>query len=176
MKKSTIMAAVLLVGCAGRGKLDTPSGFPEVLIEDKNLEACQLACLEWIRYNRYSIEYNTQDTVQGSRIRPDAVNMAIWWGGHPSDYMDRMKFDLAVVENDDVKIYGARIFVNRNPWGQATEEAVSQMHLEQVQAILEQIAVRVVEGKEFKDLEIEQELKRPKKERNNPIRRGARRR
>lgn len=133
-----IALSLLVAGCA-HGQLDTPSGRPEIFIENASLEEVSEACLAFLVKEGYEIEESSPHLVLGSkRVGSTAYNLLFRSAFDPV-VLERCR--LVLIKNKDgvtVYLYEQHI-INRGSHLERTETLDRQKHYEAAQARIQTI-------------------------------------
>ena len=129
-----------LSGCATMGRLQTPSGRPEVSIEGTTIKDATNACVSSLSANGWQIEQAADYMVQAVHTS-DNMTVDFMWGSsydfHQTWY--RMIFTF-VKESNGVRIYGVQqVVANRGTGFEKVLQLTSQKAYESTQSYLEQI-------------------------------------
>jgi hypothetical protein len=158
MRAGAVLVVVVLIGmgCASRGKLNTPSGRPEVHILGATPEEVSALCVQHLQKEGFSLEETTAYTVRGVSGDPKIIwSGSVGWlqfaqGSY--EVLARVTFNITKVEAG-ATVYASLFAVtggSRTQFGSPNERAMEcgrQDHFDALQGRLESIREAYLQSK-----------------------------
>ncbi len=145
MKTTALRAAcfIVLAGCVTPGKLDTPSGRPEVTIKGASPDDVANACAARVAREGWILERSDRFSVVAAGRTNNVLADAFFGSSYDRETWFRLTFSI-VQQAGAVTVYGRwDIVTNRGSAFERISPMDQQKHYEETQRILEEIKASV---------------------------------